>query len=67
MAEDGVPYVPGQTYAVEVTVQGDLITVSIDSAQIFSVVDSTFVSGGIGLYSWANSASIFDDVIVTIP
>jgi hypothetical protein len=67
LAEDAVPYVPGQAYALEVTVQGDVITVSIDGAQIFSVIDSTFAGGGIGLYSWANSASIFDDVLVVIP
>ena len=67
LAEDAVPYVPGQAYDLEVTVQGSTITVSIDGADIFTINDETFPAGGIGLYGWANSASIFDDVLVVVP
>ena len=36
----------------------------IDGSLIFSVTDDSFSSGTIALYSWANRASVFDDVEV---
>jgi len=64
LAEDSVPYVRGQNYQLEVSVQGNSIEVRIDNALIFSVEDSSLSSGTIALYNWANRASLFDNVIV---
>ena len=64
LAEDAVPFIPGQTYEVEIVAQGTTLEVSVDGALIFSVTDPSFISGGIGLYTWGNSASYFDDVQV---
>ena len=38
--------------------------VSIDGSPIFSVNDSSLSSGTIGLYSWANTGSNFDNIVV---
>ncbi|MDT8302960.1 MAG: hypothetical protein RQ760_15875, partial [Sedimentisphaerales bacterium] len=40
------------------------LQVSIDGSPVFSVNDSTFSSGTIALYSWGNSSSYFDDILV---
>ncbi|MDT8303290.1 MAG: FG-GAP-like repeat-containing protein, partial [Sedimentisphaerales bacterium] len=64
LAEDFVPYVTGKNYQVKIAVQGSLLQVSIDGSPVFSVNDSTFSSGSIALYSWGNSSSYFDDILV---
>jgi hypothetical protein len=64
LAEDAVPYVVGQSYNLEIVVQGTVITVSIDGTQVFFLNDVSLSNGGVALYSWANSASVFDDVVV---
>ncbi len=64
LAEDAVPYVPGQTYQLEIIAQGPTLEVSIDGTQIFSVTDTSFASGTIALYSWGNQGTYFDDVLV---
>jgi len=63
LREDAVPHVSGQTYNLEITVQDATITVGIDDVLVFSVTDSTFMDGTIGLYS-ARNQGIFDDVLV---
>ena len=65
LASDTVPYVEGQTYQVEMQVEGSQLTVRIDGATIFAVTDSSVTAGTVGLYSWANSSARFDDVQVT--
>ena len=64
LAEDAVPYVPGQTYKVEIVAQGATLEVRIDGALIFSVTDTSFTQGSIALYTWGNQRSHFDDVLV---
>ena len=64
LAEDSVNYVTGQSYQVEITVQGSAIEVRIDGGVVFSGNDSEFSSGTIALYSWSNNGSQFDDVVV---
>ncbi len=64
LAEDAVPYVVGQSYQVEIVAQGPQLEVWIDGAQIFAVTDTSFASGTIALYAWANEGSAFDDVVV---
>jgi len=38
--------------------------VSIDGSPVFSVNDSSLSSGTIALYSWGNTGSYFDDIVV---
>jgi hypothetical protein len=64
LAEDAVPYVPGQTYLLEIVAQGTTLEVRIDGNLIFPVTDSSFDSGTIALYSWYNQGSTFDDILV---
>jgi hypothetical protein len=64
LAQDSVPYVTGKNYQVKISAQGSLLQVSIDGSPVFSVNDGTFSSGTIALYSWGNSGSYFDDILV---
>ena len=63
LANDAVGYVKGTTYQLQIVAQGATLRVFIDGAQIFSVADSTFAKGTIGLYSSTNQAS-FDNIVV---
>jgi hypothetical protein len=65
LAEEAIPYVPGQTYQVGVTVDADLIAVQIDDDEIFSVIDPSISKGSIAVYSWADAGVSFDDISVT--
>ena len=65
LAQDSVPYVTGKSYQVKISAQGSLLQVSIDGSPVFSVNDSTFSSGTIALYSWGNTGSYFDDIMVS--
>jgi hypothetical protein len=62
LAEDSVPYVTGQTYAVKLTVVGSQVTVAIDGVNVFTVTDRSHTSGTVGLYSWGNQGSWFDTI-----
>lgn len=64
LAEDYVAYEVNKEYTVQVEVNGDDIKVYIDNTLIFNVTDASISSGKIGLYSWANIGSMFDDVTV---
>ena len=64
LAEDSVPYVAGQTYQIRIIAQGTLLQVSIDGSAVLSVSDGSLASGSIALYTWANTGSYFDDVVV---
>jgi len=57
LAEDGVPYVQGTTYQVDVVVNGGNLEVRIDGTLLWSggVVDSDHGSGSVGLYVWGQS------------
>ena len=65
LAEDAVPYTQGQTYQLDIRVQGDQIEVLIDGAPIFSVTDASLAHGSIAAYSWGNTGAVFDDIAVT--
>jgi hypothetical protein len=64
LAQDFVPYVTGQEYQVKISAQGSNLQVSIDGSPVLSATDSTFSSGTIALYSWANASAYFDDITV---
>jgi hypothetical protein len=46
---------------------GPVLEIWIDGNRVFSVRDTSLSSGTIGLYSWFNQGSIFDDILVTDP
>jgi hypothetical protein len=64
LAEDAVPYVRKRVYLLEILAKGATLQVAIDGERVFSVTDANIKSGSIGLYSWLNRGSIFDDVLV---
>lgn len=65
LAEDLISYTVGQTYQLNIIANGNVLKVNIDSAPIFSVVDSDFSVGGIALYSSGNVGSHFDDITMS--
>ncbi len=65
LAEDNVPYVTGQTYQVTVQAQGSTLEVGIDGISIFTVTDPSHSTGTLALYSWGNTGTMFDDIVVT--
>ena len=67
LAQDAVPYNQGQSYHVELRVEGSDITAQIDGTTILTATDSSISSGTVALYTWGNQGSFFDDVRVTTP
>lgn len=58
-------YTIGQDYSISITAIGNQFTVSVDGADQFgTVTDSTHSSGTVGLYSYWNQSSYFDDILV---
>ena len=64
LAKDSEPYVPGESYQIEVIADGTTLQIWIDGSPIFYVEDGSISVGTIALYSWANNGSFFDDVYV---
>jgi hypothetical protein len=64
LAADAVPYVPGQTYQIQIIADGSLLEVYIDGALVFSVTDSSIGQGSVAFYCWGNEGGNFDDVLV---
>ena len=64
LVEDAVPYVSGQLYNLEITVDGSTIEVQIDGMLILSAVDGDLASDTIALYSWGNQGSESDNILV---
>ena len=62
---EAVPFVQGQTYAVEVSVDGTLLEVSVDGGLVVSLTDSSHVAGTAAMYVWANDGASFDNVSVS--
>lgn len=50
---------------IQVAVIGNNITVTVDHEHVFSVTDSSLSNGAIGLGTWANTDTYFDNVSVT--
>ncbi len=64
LAQDREIYQTGETYALQISAQGSSLNVIIDGKSIFSVTDASFTRGTIGLYSYYNAGSHFDDIHV---
>jgi len=66
LASDKVKFTKGQTYKVSLIAFGQYLAVDIGGQRIFNVMDGTFGSGTIALYSsGSNPGSLFDNVVVT--
>lgn len=64
LAEDTVAYDRWVWQDIEVVVVGDRIRVISDGETVFDVTDADHARGAIGLYTWANYMTAFDDLIV---
>jgi hypothetical protein len=64
LAQDSAVYTAGQSYNLKITAHGSQLSVAINDKAIFSVADSSFRQGTIGLYSYYNAGSHFDDLVV---
>src|SRR6185295_3695487 len=66
LAADSATYNVNQWYAVGVQANGGSIAISLNGATLFSVNDpNPLLTGKIALYSWADQATYFDDILVT--
>jgi hypothetical protein len=64
LAKDNSAYTAGKSYNLQISMSGPAIKVAIDGKVVFSVKDSSLAHGTIGLYSFYNRGSHFDDVLV---
>jgi hypothetical protein len=64
LSADAIPYARNQVYLVEILAKGTTLQVHIDGKTVFSDRDTGIKSGTIGLYSWLNQGSIFDEILV---
>lgn len=64
LAQDSAAYTAGQIYTVQISASGSSLKVVIDGRSIFTVTDTGLSKGTIGLYSYYNAGSYFDDVRV---
>jgi len=63
--QDTVAYTQNQTYQLDITVTGSSITIKINGQAWYQGTDSAVNQGSIGLYSWNNNNSQFDNIVVT--
>jgi len=64
LAEDAVAYVQDQWYTLKVEAKGNKIIVSLSDEPVFDISDDSFKSGKMGLYSWGNAGSEFENLWV---
>jgi len=65
LAERLVPYVRHNYYDVRCVANGTSIEVYVDDEPFFSVTDSSLTAGQVGLYTWQNLLTVFEDLTVT--
>ncbi len=65
LAQNTVPYRPGDFYHLEVRAEGSRLRVYVDGQLIFDLQDTFYASGGVGLYTNDNDEAFFDDLLVT--
>jgi hypothetical protein len=57
----------GQWHELRVEVRGSQFRGFLDGQQVIDATDDRFKSGGIGLWTKADSTTCFDDVVVSAP
>jgi len=60
----GTGYVRNAVHHLRIRANGSDISIYINGSLVGEVLDSDIANGGVGLYSWANSGSYFDNMIV---
>jgi hypothetical protein len=63
--QDTVAYTQNTTYQLDITVTGSSITIKINGQTWYQGTDTSVNQGSIGLYSWNNNNSQFDNIVVT--
>jgi hypothetical protein len=67
MWEDRFKYTVGHTYTVQVEMEGNHLRLFFNGQKIVDLHDSLpLTSGKFGLYTWGNSATQFDDLIIDV-
>jgi hypothetical protein len=64
LAQSSRGYTPKRWHRLRIVTTGDRIQVFLNGRRIFDVVDGTHARGRVGAYTWASSATVFDDVSV---
>lgn len=66
LAEEPVPYVRGETYAVQILAYQGVLDMSINGQSVFggSILDDSLAQGSVALYSWFNNTSVFEGIQV---
>jgi hypothetical protein len=64
LCRDSVPYLAGRYYQVNIIANGPDLQVLINNSPVLQTTDSSISSGSIAMYSWANSGSYFDNIVV---
>jgi RHS repeat-associated protein len=62
--QQSVGYTVGQSYLLEVTVEGEQIRLSLDGEQIYAGADASLDQGTVGLHNYALQSAHFDSVRV---
>ena len=60
----GSAYDVGRVYDVRISARGETLQVFVDGVLRLAAEDATFSAGTVGLYSWANNGSYFDDLAI---
>jgi hypothetical protein len=63
--QDTVAYTQNTTYQLDITATGSSITIKINGQTWYQGTDTSVNQGSIGLYSWNNNNSQFDNIVVT--
>ena len=66
LASNSKGYKPGTSYALRVTAIGSSIKVYVNGALVFSVTDNSLTRGLLGLYTWGNKNTYFDNVSASV-
>jgi len=61
LAVDTLGYITNQWYNLSLSAVDGQILVLVDSIQVFSIIDTTFMSGRAGLYCHGNQSSFWDN------
>jgi len=64
LAGDQVQYESRRWYDVRVVASGNVLRVDLDGTTILRATDATFAAGRVGLYTYGNVTSFFDDLVV---
>ncbi len=64
LAETSGGFVPGAWMSLQIQAVGVQLTAILDGFPILTATDTSFATGGVGLYCWGAVGSQFDDVVV---